>query len=991
MYNELYNTSKNPKLTGEITAPMQFAKISGKTMTVTGWAIAESGVKEVQIFVDGQLKGKVVPNIATPDIDQKYPGHVNGNTSGYELDVDVSNISAGYNVIIARTIANDGSIKDAGRTVYFNKLESKGEITSPLQFSKIPGNTMKVTGWAVADSGVKEVKIYVDGEFKSTVVPNKTTTDIGKTYSNYPNASTSGYEANVDISNVSAGNKVIIARIVANDGSIKDTGRTVYVDKLESKGEITSPLQFANIAGKSMTVTGWTIANSGVKEVQIYVDGELKSTVVPNKATTDIGKTYSNYPNASTSGYEANVDISNVSEGNKVIIARSVANDGSIKDAGRTVYVDKLESKGEITSPLQFAKMPGNTMKVTGWAVADSGVKEVKVYVDGELKSTVVPNKTTTDIGKTYSSYPNASTSGYEANVDISNVSAGSKVIIARIVANDGSIKDAGRTVYVNKLESKGEITSPLQFANIAGNTMKVTGWTIANSGVKEVQVYVDGELKSTVVPNKTTTDIGKTYSNYPNASTSGYEATIDISNIAAGNRVIITRSVANDGTIKDAGRTININRLETKGEIQSPRQYATITGNTMTVAGWTVADSGVKEVQIYVDGELKGTVVPNVATSDIAKTYSNYPNASTSGYTATVNISDITEGNKVIIARTVAKDGSIKDAGRTVFVDRYQTKGEINTPEQFALVRNNQLTISGWTIAKLGVKEVQIYVDGKYKGSVVPNKSTPDVKSQYPSYPNAETAGYETTVDISDIATDGDKLIIARTVSNDGTIKDAGRTFTRKTKTLIVLDPGHNYGGDYGADSNFNGVYYSETELNMLVAIKLQSNLQAQGYQVVMTRRLGERSMDDLNTSLRNRAILANDLNADLFISIHHNSAEPNTTARGSEVYYTERTSNERDAGMPPHNPDKFTKSRDLAIGTAERISANTGFANRGGKGDVSSLGFGLSVLRNTKMPAILVECGYISNPTEASLLANNSVQQATANGITQAVKARY
>nr|WP_310938123.1 N-acetylmuramoyl-L-alanine amidase [Clostridium sp. SHJSY1] len=878
MYNDLYSTSKNPKLAGEITSPVQFAKVSAKTMTVTGWAIADSGVKEVQIFVDGQIKGKVVPNIATPDINEKYPGHVNGSNSGYKIDVDVSNISSGYKVVIARTVANDGSIKDAGRTVYFNKLESKGEIITPEQFANVSAKSMTVTGWAIADSGVKEVQIFVDGKLKSTVVPNKATADIGKTYSNYPNASTSGYEATVDTSDVSQGYKVIIARAVANDGSIRDAGRTVLVNKLESKGEIITPEQFANVSAKSMTVTGWAIADSGVKEVQIFVDGKLKSTVVPNKATADIGKTYSNYPNASTSGYEATVDTSDVSQGYKVIIARTVANDGSIRDAGRTVLVNKLESKGEIITPEQFANVSAKSMTVTGWAIADSGVKEVQIFVDGKLKSTVVPNKATADIGKTYSNYPNASTSGYEATVDTSDVSQGYKVIIARTVANDGSIRDAGRTVLISKLETKGEIQSPAQFDKVSGNTMKVTGWTVAGSGVKEVSIIVDGKVKGTVVPNKTTTDIGKTYSNYPNANTSGYEVTVDIS--------------------------------------------------------------------------------------------------------------DITEGNKVIIARTVGNDGTIKDAGRTVFIDKLQTKGEINTPEQFEVVHNNQLTISGWTIAKSGVKEVDIFVDGKYKGKVVPNKSTLDIQSEFSYYPNAATSGYEITVDISDV-TEGNKVIIARTVGNDGSIRDAGRTFEKKTKNLVVIDPGHNYGGDYGATSTFNGVFYSETDLNMQVSLKLESALKAQGYSVILTRSSLERSTLDQTTSLRTRAILANSYNADLFISIHHNSVYPNTTARGSEVYYTERTAG--DNGMPAHNPDKFEKSRDLAIATASSISNNTGFINRGGKGDVSSLGIGLSVLRNTKMPAILVECGYISNPTEASLLATDSNQQATANGITQAVKARY
>ena len=60
--------------------------------------------------------------------------------------------------------------------------------------------------------------------------------------------------------------------------------------------------------------------------------------------------------------------------------------------------------------------------------------------------------------------------------------------------------------------------------------------------------------------------------------------------------------------------------------------------------------------------------------------------------------------------------------------------------------------------------------------------------------------------------------------------------------KKTIVVDAGHNYGGDGGAVSKIDGVTYSETDLNMQVASKLKTELENRGYNVVMTRNESER-----------------------------------------------------------------------------------------------------------------------------------------------------
>ena len=96
------------------------------------------------------------------------------------------------------------------------------------------------------------------------------------------------------------------------------------------------------------------------------------------------------------------------------------------------------------------------------------------------------------------------------------------------------------------------------------------------------------------------------------------------------------------------------------------------------------------------------------------------------------------------------------------------------------------------------------------------------------------------TTIDGYNIGSDGKKQTSSNqdntNTSNSGTNNPTNNTPSNSQKT-IVIDAGHNYGGDGGAVSQIDGVTYSEADLNIQVASKLQAELKKRGYNVIMTR----------------------------------------------------------------------------------------------------------------------------------------------------------
>lgn len=184
----------------------------------------------------------------------------------------------------------------------------------------------------------------------------------------------------------------------------------------------------------------------------------------------------------------------------------------------------------------------------------------------------------------------------------------------------------------------------------------------------------------------------------------------------------------------------------------------------------------------------------------------------------------------------------------------------------------------------------------------------------------------------------------------------------------IIVVDPGHGSQKTAGAvlDGGAQGPSgVKEKDVNLKIAMYLKSYLEADGARVIMTR-----TKDIGLFTLTDRANVANDNGADLFISIHCNSSEYQT-ANGTETYYS--TVDEYKVAVN----DGLRQQRNSVASSVQRnLVSQLGLRNRG----VKTSNF--TVIAKTKMPSILVETAFISNPTEERMLNSASVQDSAAKG---------
>ncbi|MEY9977746.1 N-acetylmuramoyl-L-alanine amidase [Lysinibacillus sp. RC79] len=177
----------------------------------------------------------------------------------------------------------------------------------------------------------------------------------------------------------------------------------------------------------------------------------------------------------------------------------------------------------------------------------------------------------------------------------------------------------------------------------------------------------------------------------------------------------------------------------------------------------------------------------------------------------------------------------------------------------------------------------------------------------------------------------------------------------------IIILDPGHG-GKDPGTVVGSN----SEKAITLKVGTLVKRKLEAAGAKVYMTR------TGDTYPSLQDRVDFTNANYGEIFVSIHVNSAA-NTSAQGTETYYAISTG------------DMYQEDIDLATFVNNQIVNNLNMKNRGVKEEQ------FYVIRNTIIPAILVELGFLTNSEDRGKMTDDQYVELFADSIYKGISQYY
>ena len=194
------------------------------------------------------------------------------------------------------------------------------------------------------------------------------------------------------------------------------------------------------------------------------------------------------------------------------------------------------------------------------------------------------------------------------------------------------------------------------------------------------------------------------------------------------------------------------------------------------------------------------------------------------------------------------------------------------------------------------------------------------------------------------------------------------------KETKIIVIDAGH--GLPDGGAVGMNGTI--ESVVNLQLSKQIEKKLKNIGYKVIMTRKsengifdceggMAEKKRNDM----KNRLKIINSSNADMLISIHMNKF-PDSKYSGAQVLYS----------------SNYERSKQLAEAIQSEFQ---NMKDNPSKRSALKAPDGLYLMRNSSVPAVIAECGFLSNYGEEKNLNNKSYQQELANAVVNGIKAYY
>lgn len=181
--------------------------------------------------------------------------------------------------------------------------------------------------------------------------------------------------------------------------------------------------------------------------------------------------------------------------------------------------------------------------------------------------------------------------------------------------------------------------------------------------------------------------------------------------------------------------------------------------------------------------------------------------------------------------------------------------------------------------------------------------------------------------------------------------------------ENVVVVDAGHG-----GADPGMIGAgNLEEKGINLAVALKLKEELEAEGFQVVMTRDADEGLYDDTSHNkkaqdMQRRIAMINEAKPLLTVSIHQNSYEDPAVYGPQVFYYQDSAQGEKLAAVLQEQLNV-----DLAVARPRVAKGNTSYY----------------LLKRSESTLVIVECGFLTNPDEAALLQTEEYQRKVAKAI--------
>jgi len=386
---------------GELEMPGEYQPMSG-VFPVTGWALDDDAIEDVEVLIDGLVVGHAVTGIHRPDIGNRFPSHPGSDYAGFIRMLNSAELINGIHVLAIRVRDTHGASRLLGRR--FVQVSNVGHnlppfgaidwpianhimyspdcalgpgISLPDDPNEHPRGVELVSGWTLDvgsstdNGGVKWVELLIDGSLLANTLIDDfyfnyfgmdvnyyghERLDVMRMFPDVPNAKHSGFSFIVDVSDLIVNHDfhqgLHYLKIRAGDieNYVSDIAQIPVIFDCNddpdrpSFGDIHTPIHMERINGV-FDVTGWAADQDRVIAVEIWIDGEFVGYATSGLASPYVREQFPWYPSITVdySGYLYELDTTTLTDGEHVLVVRTEDRYDGISIIGeRTFVVDNL-------------------------------------------------------------------------------------------------------------------------------------------------------------------------------------------------------------------------------------------------------------------------------------------------------------------------------------------------------------------------------------------------------------------------------------------------------------------------------------------------------------------------------------------------------------------------------------------------------------------------------------------------------------------------